>query len=237
MTMLSTKYGDDWPSYLSAAVFAWNASVCASTNYTPYELIYGGRAPTLFQDIDLNIFNKPTGTPDYSTFRKDAIATLTSAYNDVRTQQEKMSKMNRDAIIARRGANRKTRKDGKPHPLVEYAIGDFVLFGEPVQSKIMQTTAQRLAHITVTKAPKKWKACWTGPHEIRRSKRSSFTKNRAHGIRRSKRSSSQRKNNHAEYRSTRTKDNIAARSRRSEKRTLTRRQIYEVKRAGEVQSR
>jgi hypothetical protein len=32
--------------------------------------------------------------------------------------------------------------------------------------KIMQTPAQRLANITMTKAPKKWKASWTGPHEI-----------------------------------------------------------------------
>ena len=167
MTMLSTKFGNDWPSYLPAATFAYNASVCQSTNHTPYELVYGGRKPTLIQDIDLlqDIFTdtQPTGTPDYTKFKKEAIGTLRDAYKTVRAQQETASQNNKHYINAKRSTH---RKNGKPPKQPEYEIGDFILHWEPAQAKIMQTPQQRLQNITATKAPKKWKDPWTGPHMI-----------------------------------------------------------------------
>jgi hypothetical protein len=165
MTMLSTKFGKDWPSYIPAATFAYNASICASTDSTPHELIFGGRKPNLLQDIDLDIFDqtKPAGTPDYNKFKQTAIDTLREAYKAVRYQQEKMSATNKAYINAKRGAH---RKSGMAPRLPEYNIGDFVLHWEPALPKTMQTPAQRLTNITTTKAPKKWKASWTGPHEI-----------------------------------------------------------------------
>ena len=168
MTMLSAKFGSDWPSYLPATVFAYNASVCTATGYTPFALIYGGRHPTLLQDIDLDMFDTQAGTPEYSSFRARAIGSLKAAYIAVRTQQEKLAKANRDAIIVRRGAN---RKGGKPPPLVQHDVGDLVLYWEPAQPKNMQTTEQRLANLTTVKAPKKWKASWTGPHEVTQKKK------------------------------------------------------------------
>jgi hypothetical protein len=167
MTMLSTKFGDDWPSYIPAATFAYNASICASTNHTPYELIYGGTKPNLLQDIDLDIFDEkhdnPTGTPDYKKFKQTAVDTLREAYKTVRIQQEKMTQTNKDYINAKRGAH---RIEGKAPQLPEFQIGDHVIHWEPALPKVMQTPAQRLANITTTKAPKKWKNSWTGPHII-----------------------------------------------------------------------
>jgi hypothetical protein len=166
MTMLSQKFGKNWPSYIPAATFAYNASQCASTNHTPYELVYGGRKPTLLQDLDLDTFSKsvePAGTPDYKKFKADAAHALQRAYEEVRTQQEKMSQSNKSYINLKRKAH---WKNGKGPKQPEYNIGDFVLYWEPAQTKTMQTPEQRLANITMTKAPKKWKASWTGPHTV-----------------------------------------------------------------------
>ena len=167
MTMLSTKFGNDWPSYIPAATFAYNASICASTDHTPFELVYGGTKPNLLQDINLDIFDEthrnPTGTPDYKQFKQAAVDTLREAYKAVRMQQEKMSQTNKDYINAKRGAH---RIDGEPPKLPEFEIGDHVIHWEPALPKIMQTPEQRLANITTTKAPKKWKNSWTGPHIV-----------------------------------------------------------------------
>jgi hypothetical protein len=50
MSLLSTKFGEDWPSYLPAVVFSYNASVSRSTGYSPYFLFYG-REPTFLEEI------------------------------------------------------------------------------------------------------------------------------------------------------------------------------------------
>ena len=165
MTMLTTTFGDDWPSYLPASTFAYNASICDSTDHTPYELIYGGRKPDLLQDIDLDIFDTTTaaGTPLYEKFKQDAASTLRDAYRAVRVQQDKISSANRAAINRVRAAN---RKDGQPPKLVEHDVGDLILYWEPAQPKTMQTAHQRLTSTITTKAPKKWKCSWTGPHEV-----------------------------------------------------------------------
>jgi hypothetical protein len=165
MTMLSTNFGKDWPSYIPAATFAYNASVCASTAHTPYELVYGGRKPNLLQDINLDIFDitPPAEATDFSAFKETAIDKLRKAYRHVRIQQEKSSQTNKDYVNAKRAAH---RKNGLPPKLPEYEVDDFILYWEPAQAKTMQTPAQRLANITMTKAPKKWKASWTGPHRI-----------------------------------------------------------------------
>ena len=52
MTMLASKFGEDWTSYLQAAVFSYNASVCRSTGYSPYYIIHG-KEPTLLEDVDI----------------------------------------------------------------------------------------------------------------------------------------------------------------------------------------
>jgi hypothetical protein len=167
MTTLSKSFGADWPSYLQAVCFAYNASTNDATGFTPYELIFGGRKPTLLQTIDAAVHGtdtlQPVGSPDQAEYHEKASKTLKTAYVLVREQQEKLAKANRDAILRRRGAN---RKDGAPPTLQEHNIGDLVLFWEPSQPKIMQTTEQRLKSLVVMKAPKKWKDSWTGPHEV-----------------------------------------------------------------------
>jgi hypothetical protein len=167
MTMLAKAFGSDWPSYLPAVCFAYNASTNDATGFTPYELIFGGRKPTLLQTIDAAVHEtddlQPVGSPDKAEYHEKAATTLKTAYTLVRKQQEKLAKANREAILRRRGAN---RKDGAPPKLQEHDVGDLVLFWEPSQPKIMQTPEQRLESLVVMKAPKKWKDSWTGPHEV-----------------------------------------------------------------------
>ena len=117
--------------------------------------------PSLLQDLDI-FDTEPAGSP-YQKFQDRAADTLKKAYKAVRLQQDKISSANRTAINARRGAG---RKSGEPAALVQFNVGDLVLFWEPAQPKIMQTVLQRLTHITTTKAPSKWTDTWTGPHEI-----------------------------------------------------------------------
>jgi hypothetical protein len=167
MTMLSKHFGENWPSYLPAVCFAYNASTNDATGFTPHELIFAGQKPTLLQELDAVIRSpdalQAAGSPDEATYHAKGVAMLQAAYTIVREKQEKLAQANRAAILRRRGAN---RKDGDPPPIQEHSIGDLVLFWEPSQPKIMQTPKQRLESLIVTKAPRKWKDPWSGPHEV-----------------------------------------------------------------------
>ena len=55
MTTLALSFGDDWPSYLPASTFAYNASTNDATGYSPYELIMARGSPVLLQHIDLQL--------------------------------------------------------------------------------------------------------------------------------------------------------------------------------------
>jgi hypothetical protein len=50
MSLLSTKVGVDWPSYLQAIVFSYNASISKSTGFSPYFLFYGCE-PTILEEV------------------------------------------------------------------------------------------------------------------------------------------------------------------------------------------
>ena len=159
MTMLSDKFGEDWPEYLPAVSFAYNASTNDATGFSPYELVYGGKRPTLLHEIDLLPQREdPTGTSDRSEYHKEAGARLQAAYTAVREQQERMAAKNRASIEAKKGPKQKM--------LPVYEKGDSVLFWEPKQPKAMQSAEQRLRNVTVTEAPRKWKSPWSGPHQI-----------------------------------------------------------------------
>ena len=167
MTIVSKHFGADWPSYLPAVCFAYNASTNDATGFTPYELIYSGEKPTLLHQIDSIVRSddelQPARPPDQAAYHTQGAAKLKAAYTFVRHQQEKIAQANREAILRRRSAN---RKQGAQPKLQEYAIGDMVLFWEPAQPKVMQTPEQRLQSLMVVKAPRKWKDSWSGPHEI-----------------------------------------------------------------------
>jgi hypothetical protein len=40
MSLLSIKFGEDWPSYFQTVVFSYNASVSRSTGFLPYYLFF-----------------------------------------------------------------------------------------------------------------------------------------------------------------------------------------------------
>ena len=156
MTMLSDKWGGDWPLYLPAAVFAYNASVNDATGFSPYELIFGGRKAMLLHDLGLGRQEQSTAASSSEHhFVQDAGRRLKEAYEAVRTQQERVAAANRKVIEAKRGVRAMAAK---------FEEGDFVLFWEPRQAKDM--TDKTGDTEPEGKAPAKWKRKWSGPHVI-----------------------------------------------------------------------
>jgi hypothetical protein len=148
MTILSSKFGEDWTSYLQAVVFSYNSSTCASTGYSPYYLMFG-KDPTLLEDIALeHVHDEQTEDIANITTR------LTAAYKHVRAQQRRMAEINRQRIAKQR--NNKAE--------IKYEIGDPVMYWEPAQTKHLLLKDDEI-NIT-KKAPSKWKDRWTGPHTI-----------------------------------------------------------------------
>ena len=117
--MLAAKFGANWPKYLPAATFAYNASTNDATGYSPHELVHAGQKPTLLQTIDeLDENNDPTHSE--TEHHLAAGKRLKVAYEIVRVTQEKMAAKNREHILKKRGQMQK-----KP---VTHEVGDHVLY-------------------------------------------------------------------------------------------------------------
>lgn len=158
MTMLCDKFGENWPIHLPAAVFAYNSSTCDATGFTPFELVFAGRKPTLLQDLDLMNEAERLGmkeVPDCALFRQQAANKLHQAYLQVRRKQEYMASKRRAEIQAKEGPRQKSR--------VQYEVDDQVLYWEPAQTHYL---AGEDGYPGKLKAPAKWKDRWSGPHTI-----------------------------------------------------------------------
>jgi transposase InsO family protein len=158
MTMLSDRFGADWPQFLPAVVFTYNASTNDATGFSPHELVFGGRRATLLQDMGFHEYNALAPATSELHFVEAASQRLHIAYEQVRIQQERMAALNREVIAAKRGQRAMAAK---------FDVGDFVLFWEPRQVKMMHNeNATGAAEETSTKAPTKWTRKWSGPHVI-----------------------------------------------------------------------
>jgi hypothetical protein len=147
MTILSTKFGEDWTSYLQAVVFSYNSSVCESTGYSPHYLVFG-REPTLLEDIALEHAHD-NNEPEEDI--ADIIKRLATAYKYVRKQQRRAAEINRQRIMKQREGRK----------CASFEIDDSVMYWEPVQAKKLEGDDE-----FQKEAPNKWKDRWTGPHTI-----------------------------------------------------------------------
>ena len=166
MTMLCTAHGSNWPEYLPAAVFSYNSSTCESTLFTPFELIYGGRLPTLLHDLDLaelarhlETLNEEGKAPTTPVFVQESKIRLHAAYIEARKAQEKMARRNKEAALNRQGP---VQAKG-----YEYEVGEQIMHWEPQQTMQMQTAEQRAQGEDKEARPNKWMPKWTGPHTIK----------------------------------------------------------------------
>jgi hypothetical protein len=148
MTMLSTKYGEDWTAYLQAIVFSYNASVCRSTGYAPYFLMHG-REATLLEDVAMEHVHENVDDDIILTSKR-----LKEAYKLVIAQQQRVADLNRQ------------RQENNKLASIEYNIDDHVMHWEPAQSKMLHAAAPSIEEIAPKAAPGKWKPRWTGPHKI-----------------------------------------------------------------------
>lgn len=161
MTILQKKFGAAWPEYLQAAVFAYNASTNDATGFTPYELIFAGKKPTLLQEMELqSTGDQQETTKDTLEYHQEAGRRLQKAYELVRAQQERMRSANEKRINDRKGP--------RQAKLPKYEVDDHILFWEPAQPRHMllpadQENQEEQQSFT---APAKWKDRWSGPHII-----------------------------------------------------------------------
>ena len=154
MTALATAYGGAWTMYLPAATFVYNASVCASTGYSPYQLNFG-HDPTMLQDLDFLVKdNDDEQEGDGDDYYTRTARRMVHVYELVRKQQQKISDKNVEARSAK-AVN------------VKYDVKDLVLLWEPAQPR--RFTTKEGDDIDMQKArmaPRKWIPTWTGPHEV-----------------------------------------------------------------------
>ncbi len=120
MSHLSSTFGVGWGQYLHCASWTYNSSTCASTGYSPYELMFG-TDPTLLQDLDIvsgihDAASDETKEPDKHAYFTKTAGRMTEMYKHVIKQQRRMAERNQ----AKRG-------DGRKNTLPEYEPQDLVL--------------------------------------------------------------------------------------------------------------
>jgi hypothetical protein len=162
MTALSAKFGLAWNTYLQAVVFNYNVSVCASTGYSPFELMFG-RTASYLQDL---AFTRTTSrkstsqrTANSVDWGCDLVAYSSAIYKIVRENQAKIASANQ----ARNNKNRSTI-NFTPEDKENNINGDLILFWEPRQTKRLRDDTASV--LDASKAPKKWTPIWTGPHTV-----------------------------------------------------------------------
>jgi hypothetical protein len=159
MTMLATQFGENWPSYLPAAVWCYNASINDTHGFSPYEVVMAKGSPSLLQHLDLQ--PSPDATPltaqTEAEFYKAAGNRVMAAYATVRDQQQRIAKLRNEIILHKKG-----KLQGR---LITFDIGDHILFWEPRQG-LSGTTSAKAEDKWTTMPPSKWSYNWSGPFRI-----------------------------------------------------------------------
>ena len=111
----------------------------------------------MLQDLGLEGI-EPTGTPDEPKFEEASAERLAAAYKEVRAQQERAGKAQRERVQSKKGP--------RQAKLAKHSKGDMVLYWEPVQARNMQNSEEKRRGVVKTSAPRKWAERWSGPHTI-----------------------------------------------------------------------
>jgi hypothetical protein len=165
MTTLQGNFGIEWDRYLPAALFVYRTTICESTGYTPYFLMYGRESVP-----PQSIFATASPQTEYDMEKEYATSTCTqlaAAYRHAFDQQMKAAEKN---------ANFRAKY---MHQTV-YARGQKVIYWQPTrqhsdtarsttdnqqdqeeQEDQQQPGAQANVHL-----PSKWTFKWNGPHVI-----------------------------------------------------------------------
>ena len=152
MTALSDAFGKDWDTYLQVVVFNYNVSVCESTGYSPYELMFG-RPQGLLQDVQSDM-SRAKAPDACDNMAQDLSVTMEKAYEFVRETQLKAAERNRQRRLATQ-----YQKD------LEFDVGDLAMFWEPKQKKLLEGDDMGV-DVEAVIAPGRWTANWTGPHKV-----------------------------------------------------------------------
>jgi transposase InsO family protein len=146
-SITSLAAGDllNWDLYLPAVLFSYRQSICESTGYSPYYLMFG-REPTtpadLIIDREAELFDSQHA---YAIVLAEA---LHKAYDYARVKQHEASFNN----AKRRDVNRKE---------TTYEVGDLVFYWlNKTSEKKIETDIGR---VTI---PSKWTSWWHGPYSI-----------------------------------------------------------------------
>jgi hypothetical protein len=136
--LIHKEFKNDWDYYLPAVTFAIRASICSSTGFSPYYVMYG-RDTIMPVDLIFGLeHTQEQSTPNYGHTLADR---MMKVYDVVRKKQYDMAKKN------------KIYKDAGRRHEIQYKPGDLVLFWDPYRSDV---------HDVV----QKYRFKWSGPHTI-----------------------------------------------------------------------
>ena len=161
MGALGPAFGRDWDKYLQVVVFNYNVSVCESTGYSPYELMFG-RAQSLLQDLkDDDEQREDVGTSKVGAdMVKDLEDTMEKAYEHVRVAQMETAEKNRQRRLRQR---QRAQRD--------FEVGESVMYWEPRQRALLGAGTlyddeDEGPDDEAVRAPSAWTPKWTGPHRV-----------------------------------------------------------------------
>jgi len=146
LKIFTNEYADDWAYLVDSCLWAYRISVCKTSGFSPYHLLFG-RSPNIPATL-LNCLtseNKGTLPSEYHTIITGALA---KAYDLVRARQERAALYNKTKADARRRER-------------FYDVGDFVMIWAP--PKRLKKTLDHPSPVCV-----KYQKFWSGPHTIKR---------------------------------------------------------------------
>jgi transposase InsO family protein len=156
LTMVCNNAKNDWSFLVSAVVFSYNISVCETTGFSPFFLMYG-RQPNLPIDVLTGLRANTLRHKDHS-YVETMTQSLKDAYKIVRQRQLRTLERNKRVQLGLKSSasNEQVAEALMRRQVPEFAEGDLVSFWEP------EAADTDLDHVM----PKKLQYRWSGPHQI-----------------------------------------------------------------------
>ena len=152
ITTLASRFGKDWNRYLQTVVFNYNITVCESTGFSPFQLMFGKKQDPLHS---VDVASTTNDHDDPASFHEQMVKTMAASHEQVRDQQQRAAQRNQK----RRAAAKHTRD-------TVYTPGkDTVLHWEPRQNAIRSNATEAAGQKNLKAS---WTPNWTGPHKVLR---------------------------------------------------------------------
>lgn len=156
LTMVCNKAKNDWSFLVSAVVFSYNISVCETTGFSPFFLMYG-RQPNLPLDVLTGLRAHTVRHKDHS-YVEAMTHSLQEAYKIVRQRQLRTLERNRRVQLGLKAnaSDAQVAEALSKRQVPVFTEGELVSLWEP------QSADPDLDHVM----PKKLQYRWSGPYKV-----------------------------------------------------------------------